>query len=546
MENKFLMTIILESSKFSEDEVVEMGRKEEEEVFEILCKRFNGLKTLSDEIDRKYGIAYKSEKMAEYKYIDKSFFIKGLIKRYEVVPIIKSVGEYEIYMSDPFDLEKIEDIKIGLNTNKIKLTYMDIEALQFVINKILSGKGDSAERKSNGLVLKDSYTIDDSNESSVINFIERILEYSVKKGVSDIHIEPYKEFLQTRIRIDGYLEYLEDVDIKIHKLVLSRIKILCNMDIAKTKIPQEGHFKTRIEGISVDCRVSTIPTIFGEKAVIRILYNKSLHSDSKGLGFLEEDLKMIEEWVTSNKGLVLVTGSTGSGKSTTLSSFLNMIDTKVKNVVTVEDPVENIIENVTQVSLDEKIGLTFNNVLPYILRQDPDVLLIGEIRDLKTAEMGIKSSMTGHLVLSTLHTIDAKNTIIRLLDMGIENYLIASTLKGVVSQRLIRKICKNCKMKRKIKEEEKLMLGVFDIERVSYGKGCKKCNYTGYKGRTMIYEILEITEEVKKIILENTGEIKDIKSIKSYKSVLIEKIKKGETTVEEGQVLLMDIEKRYE
>ncbi len=336
----------------------------------------------------------------------------------------------------------------------------------------------------------------------IVDIVNAIFIDASNKGASDIHYDPWEEFMKIRIRIDGELiDYAKVPNVYKNNLV-TRIKILSGMNITESRLPQDGAIKANIGGEDVDMRVSCLPTNKGEKIVIRILdYSKHV-SGIESLGFTDSNLRKVEKAITAPNGIVLVTGATGSGKSTTVYSILNKLNQEDINIITVEDPIEMDIEGVNQVQTNSEIGLDFANVLRSILRQDPDIVMIGEIRDTETAKIAVRASITGHLVLSTLHTNDALTTIERLCDMGVERYLLSSSLSAIISQKLARKLCPKCKYKRKATQYEKDLIKRelnYDIDEIWDKKGCDECN-NGYKGRIAIHEVLLINEEIKDAI----------------------------------------------
>ncbi len=336
----------------------------------------------------------------------------------------------------------------------------------------------------------------------IVDIVNAIFIDASNKGASDIHYDPWEEFMKIRIRIDGELiDYAKVPNVYKNNLV-TRIKILSGMNITESRLPQDGAIKANIGGEDVDMRVSCLPTNKGEKVVIRILdYSKHV-SGIESLGFTDSNLRKVEKAITAPNGIVLVTGATGSGKSTTVYSILNKLNQEDINIITVEDPIEMDIEGVNQVQTNSEIGLDFANVLRSILRQDPDIVMIGEIRDTETAKIAVRASITGHLVLSTLHTNDALTTIERLCDMGVERYLLSSSLSAIISQKLARKLCPKCKYKRKATQYEKDLIKRelnYDIDEIWDKKGCDECN-NGYKGRIAIHEVLLINEEIKDAI----------------------------------------------
>jgi len=380
-------------------------------------------------------------------------------------------------------------------------------------------------------------------KAPIVAFVNKLLEKAIEKQASDIHIEPHENNMLVRYRVDGILQKGIPQPKQMESAVLTRIKLLGNMDIAEHRLPQDGRFKWSIRGKEVDIRLASMPTIFGEKLVLRLLDKTKLHLDMADLGLEKKETTQFKHILKQPYGMTLVTGPTGSGKTTTLYSALNFINEPGKNIVTIEDPVEYQLEGINQIQIKPHIGLTFASSLRTILRQDPDIIMIGEIRDLETLENAVKASLTGHLVLSTIHTNNAPSVIYRLIHMGLEPYLIVACLNLVVAQRLIRCICTKCKEEIKInpltKKGLEERLGV-SLEGMSFyhGKGCKACNNSGYKGRIGIFEFFMVTAKIKKLILEGMSEreITKVAIDSGMQNLLqsgLEKVKKGVTTIEE-------------
>src|SRR5512139_12610 len=380
-----------------------------------------------------------------------------------------------------------------------------------------------------------------TEDAPIIRLLNAILQQAVKERASDIHIEPYEKELEVRMRIDGILHKVLCPPKIIQDALISRVKIMANLDIAEKRLPQDGRIRLLIGARDIDIRVSIVPTFFGERAVLRLLDRMQGLIGLNEVGLDEKDTKNIEELLSRTNGIILVTGPTGSGKTTTLYAALNRIHTEEKNIITVEDPVEYQLKGVGQIHVNPKIGLTFASGLRSILRQDPDVIMVGEIRDVETAEIAIQASLTGHLVLSTLHTNDAPSAIVRLIDMGVEPFLVASSLMAVLAQRLVRVICPNCKEPYPASEVERSYFentsheGTFTLYR---GKGCDKCQGKGYLGRTAIFETLIITDAVRQMISDkvNAQVIRNVAvsgGMKTLRSDGFEKVIKGITTVEE-------------
>lgn len=394
----------------------------------------------------------------------------------------------------------------------------------------------------------------DFEKIPVVEIVNDILVDASRRGASDIHFDPLYEFMKVRIRIDGALVDYATVPNSIKKNLITRIKIISGMNITESRLPQDGAIKTTIQDVNLDLRVSSIPTNEGEKIVIRILdYSMSL-AGLESLGFSEENYKKVLKMIEVPNGIILVTGATGSGKSTTVYSIMQRLNREDTNIITVEDPIEMDIEGINQIQTNSEIGLTFATALRSILRQDPNIIMVGEIRDTETAKIAVRASITGHLVLSTLHTNNSLNTIERLLDMEVERYLLASSLTGIISQKLARKLCKDCAEKRPTNEYEKNLLKKIlgkDVDYVYTAVGCDKCG-NGYHGRIAIHEVLMINQEIKDALSANLSreKLRELVYQADVTTLLqdgLEKAVQGETTIEEVLKLIeLDNDERYE
>lgn len=391
---------------------------------------------------------------------------------------------------------------------------------------------------------------DMASEAPIIRLVNRLILNAIEQRASDIHFEPFEKVFKVRYRIDGVLHDVESPPVRLQAAIISRVKILAKLDIAERRLPQDGRIKMKIVDREIDFRVSTLPTLFGESLVMRILDRESLVLDFGKLGFPSDILSQWEELVSQPYGMVLVTGPTGSGKTSTLYTTLDKINTSENKIITLEDPVEYQLQGVNQIHVNPKIGLTFVNGLRSIVRQDPDIILVGEIRDRETAEIAIQSALTGHLLFSTLHTNDAAGAVTRLLDMGVENFLLSSTLLGILAQRLVRVNCPECKepfkpaprLIRSMKLDPEQLDGV----RFMHGKGCESCRYTGFKGRTAIFEYLPIDDEIRKEInaSSSTEIIKRVaikKGLRTLRRDGWEKVKEGITTISEVLRVTLEI-----
>lgn len=444
-----------------------------------------------------------------------------------VIPfsIPKDVSQpVKIAVSDPTDNSSVEIISALIGRRAI--TQM---ALKSDINRAID-RVFKVKREEQEVV---------SEDIDVVNVVFKLLASAVRLRASDIHVEGMADKTRVRYRIDGTLIEQDQFPLLWLNTIVSRLKVLSGMDIAEKRLAQDGKFTEVIDKNEYDFRMSIIPTIFGEKAVLRIAPKRIIFSSKKQLGILSNDLEKLDRILSRRHGMVLVTGPTGCGKTTTLYSALSEINSHEKNTVTVEDPVEISITGINQVQVSNHGGMTFSNALRAILRQDPDVIMVGEIRDSETAKMSIQASITGHLVLSTLHTNSATSSINRLVNMGVERYLLADAIVGVVSQRLVRKLCEHCKEDVSLTKEQSLYLKVKDDTKICVKKGCEQCQFTGYNGRTSVFEILEIDENISKMIASDSFDTEKLNeyALQNGMTTLIENAKKlvleGVTSFEE-------------
>lgn len=437
-----------------------------------------------------------------------------LARKYNAIPIDIKGNDLEVAISKD-NLYALEDFRLATGKNIIFKTM----------------KEDEISRS-----IEKYYSKNQSIESDFSkDILENILQKAVLLNASDIHIEPFEKLLKIRMRVDGSLKEINTYNIELHSQLSTLIKLLAGMNIAEKRLPQDGRIDKDIDNNIVDLRISTIPTVYGEKIVIRILNRNTFFKSKYEIGFSDEAINKIKSMTSDMSGLIIVTGPTGSGKTTTLYSILNDFKNIDKNIVTIEDPVEYKIEGINQIQVNYKYGLDFATGLKSILRQDPDIIMIGEIRDKETAQIAIRAASTGHLVISTMHTNNSVESISRLVDMGVPRYLISSVLKGVISQKLVRKVCEHCSIEEELDENTytKLKLKTIKIE-----QGCSKCNYSGYKGRIAVYEILEINKRIKHSIIDselsdeiyNLGKLNGMISFQDSCSYLL---KNGITTLKE-------------
>lgn len=468
---------------------------------------------------------------------------EGLAKKYNLIPIKFRNGRLVVAMSDPLNVFAEEDVALA-SGYKIDIGIAMEEEIVDAIAKYYSKDYISkAEAKLNEEIeekIDENLIVDNQNDSPSVRLIDRIIENAIKNHASDIHIEPQQNKIIIRYRIDGKLRKQFEAPKEPLNSMVTRIKLLSGMDIAERRVPQDGKIIINIDKREIDLRVSILPSVNGENLVIRILDKNSFEFSKENLGFTDKDIKVINDITNKSYGMLLVTGPTGSGKTSTLYSILRDMKNEENNVITLEDPVEYTMEGIVQVNVNNKAGLTFNSGLRAILRQDPDIIMVGEIRDEETAIMAIRSAITGHNVLSTLHTNDAPSAIVRLMDMGIPSYLIASSLTGIIAQRLMRKLCNNCKEEYLANNYEKEILGVSKEENIKLYRpvGCSKCSGTGYKGRTGIFEIMEVKKNIRELITNgaNFYEISDEAKKNGMKTLFesgVEVVKKGTSSINE-------------
>ena len=476
-----------------------------------------------------------------------------MAQKYQIIPVNRAGSTLIIAMSDPSNILATDDIKFMTGYN-IEVVVASESAIKSAIDKYYDQSASLAEVMGD-LDMEDFEVVGEeedldissleraTEEAPVVKLVNLILTDAIKKKASDIHIEPYEKLFRVRYRIDGVLYEVMKPPIKLKNAITSRIKIMAELDIAERRLPQDGRIKIKLGGgKDMDFRVSVLPTLFGEKIVLRLLDKSNLQLDMTKLGYEQESLGHFKREIHKPFGMVLVTGPTGSGKTVSLYSALSELNKTTENISTAEDPVEFNFPGINQVQMHEEIGLNFAAALRSFLRQDPDIIMIGEIRDFETAEIGIKAALTGHLVLSTLHTNDAPSTINRLLNMGVEPFLVSSAVNLITAQRLARRVCVECNEPEEIPIQALIDAGVSPEEAAAYvcyrGKGCPKCNGTGYKGRVGFYQVMPMLEEIRELVLNgaNTSEIKRETmrlGIKTMRQSGLTKLKEGITSFEE-------------
>ena len=511
---------------------------------------------LSDFVARQYGVPAISLDDFEIDPAVAKLVPEDVATKHTVVPVNRAGSTLVLATADPSNIFAIDDIKFLTGYN-IEVVVASEEAIKRAIERVYDQGQDLSEvmegfDDSDFEVIQDGDDLDvnelarESEDAPVVKLVNLILTDAVKRGASDIHLEPYEKSFRVRYRIDGLLYEVMKPPLKLKNALTSRLKIMAELDIAERRLPQDGRIKLKMgRGKEMDYRVSVLPTLFGEKVVLRLLDKSNLQLDMTKLGFEPHQLSTFKDCIHRPYGMVLVTGPTGSGKTTSLYSALSELNKTSENISTAEDPVEFNLAGINQVQMHEEIGLNFAAALRSFLRQDPDIIMVGEIRDFETAEIAVKAALTGHMVLSTLHTNDAPSTVNRLLNMGIEPFLVASSVNCILAQRLARKVCDECKQPDPdVTKEALLEAGLAEGEAGAVvplkGRGCRACSETGYKGRIAIYEVMEMAEELKEFVLNGASGI-ELKreairlGMTTLRRSALNKLREGITTL--GEVL---------
>ncbi|MGB9874212.1 MAG: GspE/PulE family protein, partial [Hydrogenobacter sp.] len=423
-----------------------------------------------------------------------------IIKTYRLIPIEEGENYIKLLVPKGYDVFSVEEIRF-ITGKSVEVLEVEEEEFSKELQRRLAQEevfietAVEEDREQKDILLEEE-------KSPAVSFVNSTLIKATTLSASDIHIEPYEDVSFVRFRLDGRLHDYMSIPLSLHESVISRIKVLANLDVAERRVPQDGKIRIRIGKRDLDIRVSIVPTTFGERAVLRLLDRSGSMLTLEELGLSLQDLEKVKRLAKKPYGIVLATGPTGAGKSTTLYAMILYVKSSEKNIITIEDPPEYQVKGVSQIQVNPKVGLTFASGLRAILRQDPDIIMVGEVRDSETAQIAVHAALTGHLVLSTLHTNDAPSAITRLSDLGIEPFLIASSLEGVLAQRLVRKVCEHCKEPYKPTKEELSQLGLEGSYTFYRGRGCDMCMGTGYRGRTGIYEVLELSDELKQLIIK--------------------------------------------
>jgi len=483
------------------------------------------------------------------------FVINGISSRFirenRIIPLELKNNILKVVVADPEDTATIDALKVAASSDVIVYT-CDGKTIDEYIAKFYGQESQNIDRIIEDIGDKGVEFIRDeeedighlkdlASEAPIIKLVNLFITRAVESRASDIHIEPFEDELRVRYRIDGVLHDIETAPKRLQAAIVSRVKIMAKLNIAERRLPQDGRIRLQVGEREIDLRVSTIPVLYGESVVMRILLKEGIILDLDKIGFSHQMLELFDHLITKPNGIILVTGPTGSGKTTTLYGALDKINSPDKKIITVEDPVEYQLKGVNQIQVKPQIGLNFATTLRHIVRQDPDIILIGEIRDLETAEIAIQSALTGHLVFSTLHTNDAPSAITRLLDMGVENFLLSSTIRGILAQRLIRMICPVCKeqVTSVVADSEELrLLGLKGDIPLYQGRGCEHCSRTGYYGRSGIFELLLVNDDIRRLILKNadSNQLRETARQHGMKTLLeygADRVRQGMTTLAE-------------
>jgi type IV pilus assembly protein PilB len=544
LKKKRLGDLLVETNLISEEtlqQTLNSKRRDQKLGDALIEKGYLSEQQLIEVLEFQLGIPHIS--LYRYPIDEKAVAIvpRDFAKRNFLIPIKKEGDKLFVAMADPMDFMVIDDLRLttGFQIERVISAKDDIIRAQNKFYPLDDSMNELLELLPQGRSQTDHNRMTEE-DSPVVKLVNQLIKQAIQQKASDVHFDPHETKLVVRYRIDGLLKTERSLPKHMQNMLTSRIKIMANLNITENRLPQDGRIKMNLDTHRVDLRVSTLPAIFGEKIVLRILDLGNTLNNLDHLGFNKLNLKRFSDLIKQPNGIILITGPTGSGKSSTLYAALNRLNSEEVNILTVEDPVEYQLDGINQLQVNPSVGLTFSSGLRSILRQDPDVVMVGEIRDMETAEIAVRASLTGHLVLSTLHTNDSIGTIARLTEMGIEPFLVAASLSGVVAQRLVRKVCRDCKQTYSVTEREKeiFMRRGINIEAVSRGKGCGSCNMTGYKGRIAIHEILVMDEPMRQLIMNNRPiiELRDY-AMKCGTIFLIDdgflKVKQGLTTTEE-------------
>jgi len=552
----------------SRDQLIQAQEKERDNgssvIRELVRLGFTTEDTLTEFLAKQFNIEKVDLNPSEIEDSVFSLVPPQLVQKHQLVPVKLLGSTLTVAMADPTDLVAINEVKF-ITGYGVRVTLAPPSAIKKTLEHRFGGVSyDEVLKKFGDGEMEVIHETDDVNlqelqqatmEAPVVTLVNAILADAAKRRASDIHIEPYEKIFRVRFRVDGVLQEIMSPPLRLKNPLVSRLKVMAGLDIAERRLTQDGRIKLKMGvGGELDIRVSVLPTLFGEKVVMRLLDKSNLQLDMSKLGFDPQTLKDFLEAIHKPYGMILITGPTGSGKSTTLYSALSELNKPDVNISTAEDPVEYNLVGINQVQVREQIGLTFAAALRSFLRQDPDIIMVGEVRDLETAQIAVKAALTGHLVLSTLHTNDAPSTVDRLINMGVETFLLISSINLIAAQRLVRRICEKCKEPVEVSPEVLINLGVDSAEvgagfSTFNGRGCGNCNGTGYRGRLAIYEVMVMHEGIKELILRNASVVElKREAVKLGMSTLrmsaLQKVREGLTTIEET-VRVTDTDKGF-
>ena len=472
---------------------------------------------------------------------------ENIARRYTAIAVGIDDNKLKVAMKDPLNMFALDDLKLSTKMDIIPILASEKEIINLINQTFTSAQtktivSEVEKKLKQEESQKQSTTIEmpqEDDNAPMVQLVNNILERCILKGASDIHIEPFETYVRIRYRVDGRLHELAQTKKEMLNAITTRIKILSSLDIAERRLPQDGRMSKTVNNQQVDMRVSILPTIYGEKTVIRFIYRTGKNLSLQDIGFYPDDYEKVINVLKNPHGIILLTGPTGSGKSTTLAAALKVLNQDSVNIITVEDPVENMIEGINQVAVNNKVGLTFASALRSILRQDPDIIMIGEMRDSETSSIAVRAAITGHLVLSTLHPPDAASSIPRLIDMGTEAYMVGAAIKGVISQRLVRRLCPSCRQRHLVTATEAKIYRIDEGTEVYEARGCSACNQTGYKGRVAVHEVLVVDSFMEDMISAGNASTEELKKVAIERGMrtlwdnTLYAVLQGKTTLEE-------------
>lgn len=548
---KYLGEMLLDSGIISAEQLTEALKIQKQSKNRRLGDVLKELGFVDEEklmavLESQLGIPFVSLSRIRIKHELSQYVPINIARRHSLVPVKVQDNVLHVAMEDPYSFLAIDDVKMvsKMQVQPLLATPEEIhKAIDMLYGNEYAEKALedlSREFDFDEMVADIDLTSEEVGNAPIVRLINSIIEQAVKMGASDVHIEPLENEIRVRTRVDGTMSKSLNAPINALNSIIARIKIMGNMNIAEKRVPQDGRAELEIMGHDVDVRISTLPTVHGEKAVMRLLDRSSFLRPKAELGFTPENLSLFDELLLNPHGIILVTGPTGSGKSTTLYTMLNELNQESDNIITIEDPVEYMMEGLNQVQVNVKAGLSFPNALRSILRQDPDIIMVGEMRDKETVEIAIRAAITGHLVLSTIHTNDSASTVSRLIDMGVEPFMLSASLVGIIAQRLVRKVCSSCKQEMHLSKADLDFIGLEAEKGYKFykGSGCSICNSTGYKGRIAVHEVMILDRNIREMIATSAtvDQIRDYAlkgNMSTLKDECVRLLLTGVTTIDE-------------